>query len=144
MNDRNGLKPWICLYNPPAWALPEGMWSAGFEPSPFSLKAWGAAVEKLARQYDGKLMGFEMLNEIVPGNKCKDPVKEYVDICRVGHEAAKKVNPKNVIQLAGGLWPHNYRIDLLNAGVGQWIDVLPVHYSTYEGIVEAHCRPRCL
>ena len=137
MNDRNGLKPWICLYNPPAWALPEGMWSAGFEPSPFSLKAWGAAVEKLARQYDGKLMGFEMLNEIVPGNKCKDPVKEYVDICRVGHEAAKKVNPKNVIQLAGGLWPHNYRIDLLNAGVGQWIDVLPVHYSTYEGIVEA-------
>ena len=50
---------------------------------------------------------------------------------------AKKVNPKNVIQLAGGLWPHNYRIDPLNAGVGQWIDVLPVHYSTYEGIVEA-------
>ncbi len=137
MNDRNGLKPWICLYNPPAWALPEGMWSAGFEPSPFSLKDWGLAIEKLARRYDGKLMGFEMLNEIVPGNKCKDPVKEYVDICRVGSQAAKKVNPKNVIQLAGGLWPHNYRIDLLNAGVGKWIDVLPVHYSTYEGIVEA-------
>lgn len=137
MNDRNGLKPWICLYNPPAWALPEGMWSAGFEPSPFSLKDWGLAIEKLARRYDGKLMGFEMLNEIVPGNKCKDPVKEYVDICRVGSQAAKKVNSKNVIQLAGGLWPHNYRIDLLNAGVGKWIDVLPVHYSTYEGIVEA-------
>ena len=137
LNDRNGLTPWICLYDPPAWALPEGMWAAGFEPSPFSLKDWGLAVEKIARRYDGRLMGFEMLNEIVPGNKCKDPVRDYVEICRVGAQAAKKVNPKNVIQLAGGLWPHNFRIDLLNAGVGEWIDVLPVHYSTYEGIVEA-------
>ena len=137
INDRNGLRPWICLVSPPAWALPDGMWSAGYEPSPFSLEAWGAAVEKLARRYDGRLMGFEMLNEIVPGNKCKDPVGEYIEICRVGSQAAKKVNPANVIQLAGGLWPHNYRIYLLNAGVGRWIDVLPVHYSSYEGIVEA-------
>ncbi len=137
LNNENGLRPWICLYDPPAWALPEGIWSAGFEPSPFSLDAWGAAITKLAKRYDGQLMGFEMLNEIVPGNKCKDPVREYVEICRVGYQAAKAVNPKNVVQLAGGLWPHNYRIDLLNAGVGKWVDVLPVHYSTYEGIVEA-------
>ena len=137
VNNKHGLQPWICLYGPPAWALPEGMWYAGFEPSPFDLDAWSAAIGNLAARYKGRLYGFEMLNEIVPGNKCKDPVKEYVAICRAGYKAAKAVDPNLVIQLAGGLWPHNYRIDLLNAGVGEWIDVLPVHYSTYEGVIEA-------
>ena len=137
LNFDNGLRPWICLYGPPAWSLPEGMWSAGFEPSPFDLKAWDNAIHTIGARYKDKLWGFEWLNEIVPGNKCKDPVKEYVAICRTGYQAAKKVNPKFVCQLAGGLWPHNYRIDCLNAGIGDWVDVLPVHYSTYEGIVDA-------
>ena len=137
LNSRNGLKPWVCLISPPAWALPEGMWSAGFEPSPFDLKAWGNAVTVIGTRYRDALWGFEWLNEIVPGTKCKDPVAEYVAICRAGYLAAKAVNPKFVCQLAGGLWPHNYRIDCLNAGVGEWVDVLPVHYSTYEGIVDA-------
>lgn len=137
LNADNGLLPWICFYAPPAWALPEGMWSTGFEPSPFNLKAWGNAITTLSKRYDGKLFGWEWLNEIVPGNKCKDPVADYVNICTTGYQAAKAVNPKLVTQLAGGLWPHNYRIDCLNAGVAKWVDVLPVHYSTYEGILEA-------
>ena len=137
LNYDNGLLPWICFYAPPAWALPEGMWSTGFEPSPLDLKAWGDAVTTISKRYKEKLMGWEWLNEIVPGNKCKDPVKDYVNICKTGYQAAKAVNPKFVTQLAGGLWPHNFRIDCLNAGVADWVDVLPVHYSTYEGILEA-------
>jgi len=137
LNDENGLQPWICLYAPPAWALPAGMWSTGFEPSPFDLKAWGNAVTTISRRYNEKLFGWEWLNEIVPGTKCKDPVADYVNICKTGYQAAKAVNPRYVTQLAGGLWPHNYRIDCLNAGVAKWVDVLPVHYSTYEGVLEA-------
>ena len=137
LNNQYGLQPWICLYAPPAWALPDGMWSTGYEPSPFDLGGWRTIIDKLARRYPRQLYGFEMLNEIVPGNKCKDPVREYVDICRTGYEAAKAVDPNLVIQLAGGLWPHNYRVDLLNAGVADWVDVLPVHYSTYEGVIDA-------
>ena len=137
LNSRNGLRPWLCLYAPPAWALPEGMWSTGYEPSPFDLGAWKDAVSALALRYKGRLFGFEWLNEILPGNKCKDPVKEYVAICKAGCEAAKSVDEGYVLQLAGGLWPHNFRVDCLNAGVGEWIDVLPVHYSTYDGVVEA-------
>ena len=38
---------------------------------------------------------------------------------------------------AGGLWPRNYRQDLLAAGVGAYLDVLPVHYSDLNGVVDA-------
>jgi len=111
--------------------------SGTYEPSPFSLEAWSNAIDTLAKRYGDKLYGFEFLNEIVPGRLCEDPVKTYVDICRVGYETAKKNNPNYVCQLAGGLWPHSFRIDCLNAGAGKYVDVLPVHYNNYEGIREA-------
>ena len=137
-NHKAGLKPWIQLYGPPAWTLPPEMGRTGeFEPAPFKLEDWANIIDTLAKRYQGKLYGFEFLNEIVPGKACKDPVKEYVDICRVGYETVKKNDPNLVCQLAGGLWPHSYRVDLLNAGVAKYVDVLPVHYSNYEGVKEA-------
>ena len=137
-NAAAGLKPWIQLHGPPAWTLPPDMGATGeFEPAPFKLADWANVLDTLCKRYKGKLYGVEFLNEIVPGKACKDPVKEYVDICRVGYETVKKNDPGLVCQLAGGLWPHTYRIDLLNAGVANYVDVLPVHYSTYEGVREA-------
>ena len=126
-NAAAGLHPWICLYAPPSWSLPAGIHGAGFEPSPFDLDAWGRIVATLSRRYKGKLWGWEWLNEIVPGTKCPDPVKGYLDICRAGTAAAKGVDPSLTTQLAGGLWPHNYRVDLLNAGVGRFVDFVPDH-----------------
>ena len=133
-NTGAGLRPWICLYAPPSWSLPAGIHSAGFEPSPFDLTAWAKAVDTISRRYKGKLWGWEWLNEIIPGTKCPDPVQGYLDICRAGTEAAKAVDPALTTQLAGGLWPHNYRVDLLNAGVAKYIDFVPDHYSDYSGI----------
>lgn len=137
-NTAAGLKPWIQLYGPPSWTLPPEMGRAGqFEPAPFKLEDWANIIDTLCKRYRGKLYGIEFMNEIVPGKACKDPVKEYVDICRTGYETVKKNDTNLVCQLAGGLWPHSFRIDLLNAGVAQYVDVLPVHYSTYEGVREA-------
>ncbi|MGN0854201.1 MAG: hypothetical protein ACI4R9_01625 [Kiritimatiellia bacterium] len=137
-NAAAGLRPWIMLNAPPAWALPAGMGRTGeFEPAPFDLTAWGDTVESLVRRYQGKLWGFEFLNEIVPGRACADPVATYVDICRVGHERVKRTDPRVLCQLAGGLWPHSFRVDLLNAGVAKYVDFLPVHYGNYESVMEA-------
>ena len=137
-NAKAGLKAWIQLHGPPAWTLPEGMSKTGeFEPAPFNLDDWSDIIDTMAKRYQGKLYGFEFLNEIVPGNACEDPVKTYVDICRAGYETVKKNDPNLVCQLAGGLWPHSFRTDLLNAGVAKYVDVLPVHYSGFEGVREA-------
>ena len=137
-NHKAGLKAWIQLHGPPSWTLPPEMGRTGeFEPAPFRLEDWSDTIDFLAKRYKGKLYGFEFLNEIVPGKACKDPVKEYVEICRAGYEAAKRNDPNLVCQLAGGLWPHTFRIDYLNAGIAKYIDVLPIHYGNYEGIREA-------
>ena len=137
-NAAAGLKPWIQLYAPPAWTLPPEMGKTGeFEPAPFKLDDWANILDVLAKRYRGKLYGFEFMNELVPGKACEDPVKTYLDICRVGYDTVKRNDPSLVCQLAGGLWPHSFRVDLLNAGVAKYIDVLPVHYSTYEGVSEA-------
>ena len=132
-----GLKPWISLQGAPTWALPEGMHGFGFEPAPLDTNAWAKAVAKLSRRYKGKLWGWEWLNEIVPGGKCEDPVATYLGICKAGTEAARAVDPGLRMQLAGGLWPRNFRTDLLNAGIEKYIDFLPVHYQDFAGVTAA-------
>ena len=136
-NHEAGLLPWISLQGAPSWALPAGMHGFRFEPAPIDEKAWANFVTTVSRRYKGELWGWEWLNEIVPGSKCDDPVATYLGLCRVGAEAAHAVDPNLKIQLAGGLWPHNFRTDLLNAGVDKYIDFLPVHYQDFAGIASA-------
>jgi hypothetical protein len=132
-----GISPMITLVGAPMWVLPDGVTPPGFEPFPFDDDGWREAATHLAKHYSGRIWGFEWLNEIVPGNKTKNPVADYVRFCKIGTEAVKKVDPKMKIQLAGGLWPRSFRLDLLRAGVGKCVDVLPVHYSHHDGVVEA-------
>ena len=136
-NTDAGLMPWISLQGAPTWALPKGMHNFGFEPAPLDTNAWAKAVTKISQRLKGKLWGWEWLNEIVPGNKCEDPVATYIGICKAGTEAARAVDPNLKMQLAGGLWPQNFRADLLNSGVAKYIDFLPVHYSDFAGITTA-------
>ncbi len=136
-NVEAGLKPWICLYDPPAWVLPVGVHSAGYEPFPFDADAWRESITALAQHYRDRIWGFEWLNEIVPGNKSSCPAQDYLTFCRIGTAAVHAVNPKLKTQLAGGLWPRNFRTDLLAAGIASTIDVLPVHYSDMAGVQEA-------
>jgi hypothetical protein len=136
-NRAAGLVPWICLVDPPPWVLPAGMFGAGFEPFPCDGAAWERTAGTLAARYRGRIRGFEWLNEIVPGNKCADPIREYIDFCRIGTRAVRRTDATMKIQLAGGLWPRNFRLDLLNGGIADHIDVLPVHYSGEAGVREA-------
>ena len=137
MNVKEGLVPYILLIGPPAWVMPAGISGAGYEPFPFDADAWRQSITTIARHYKDRIWGFEWLNEIVPGHKSTEPSKDYYAFCRIGTEAVKAVSPNLHTQLAGGLWPRNFRTDLLALGVGQEIDVLPIHYGSISGIVEA-------
>lgn len=136
-NNEAGLVPWICLVKPPSWVLPGDTHGAGFEPFPFCRDKWENTARHLAETFKGRIWGFEWLNEIVPGNKSLVPEEDYIDFCRIGTEAVKSVDSALKVQLAGGLWPRNFRTDLLAKGVVEYIDVLPVHYSDRTGVQEA-------
>ena len=88
-------------------------------------------------RWKDKILGWEWLNEIVPGGKSKTPSEDYRRFCEIGTEVVKKIDPSKLTLMAGGLWPRNFRTDCLNAGVGKHIDVLPVHYSDMGGVLDA-------
>ena len=135
--EAHGIRPWLMLTGAPEWVLPPNVHSPGFEPYPFDEEGWRESIRAISRKFGGRVYGIEWLNEIVPGNKSSDPVADYGRFCRIGAEELRKANPKARSILAGGLWPRNFRLDMLGSGVGRWIDVLPIHYGEYESAAEA-------
>jgi hypothetical protein len=159
-NRENGIKPWVCLGDPPAWVQGDKPENIGYEPYPFDEAAWKNSARAMSEHWKNAILGWEWQNEIVPGSRVPNPVQNYLNFCRIGTTEAKAVlSPvpneilsgrpptlggtglvqlsKLLILQAGGLWPRNFRQDLLAAGVGAYLDVLPVHYSDLNGVVDA-------
>jgi hypothetical protein len=125
----------ITVYRPAAWVLPEG------RPIHYSMfdcdwEAWRDMVATVTTRYKGKFAAWEWLNEITPGGSA-NYVEDYVKLCRIGTETARAIDPDLYFSLAGGLWPRSFRLEVLNAGAGKYVDVLPVHYSNGSMIREA-------
>ncbi len=133
----HNIKPWILLVGAPEWILPANLHSAEFCPFPFDENAWRECAEEITEHYADKAFCIEWLNEIVPGHLTDDPVGDYMRFCKTGFEKLRSANPEILSAMAGGLWPRNYRTDLIAAGIGKYVDVLPVHYSSYESVKEA-------
>ncbi|MBN2711462.1 MAG: hypothetical protein JXR97_03375 [Planctomycetes bacterium] len=138
MLKENGIDPWLLFDGPPAWAVDNPKsWGTHFAPFPFRDADVASVITKLSNECKDNIIGYEWLNEIVPGKDCADPVADYLRFCKVATNAAKAVNPSYITTLAGGLWPRTFRKSLLAAGVGKHVDVLPVHYSSFGGVEEA-------
>ena len=135
--EKNGIRPWLLLTGAPEWVLPPDVHSPGFEPFPFDEEGWRESIRAIAQKFGKRVYGIEWLNEIVPGNKSNDPVADYKRFCEIGAEELRKVNPEAKSILAGGLWPRNFRLDLLAAGIGESIDILPIHYGGHGSAAEA-------
>jgi hypothetical protein len=130
-----GVAPMVCIYNPPAWALPVGQ-TIGYRAFECDLDAFRDMVRTVSERYRGRFYGWEWLNEIAPGGPAS-AAEYYTGMCGVGTDTARAVDPELHFALAGGLWPRGYRLEVLNAGAGDAIDVLPIHYSDGTGITEA-------
>ena len=133
---RHGVDVWLCIYDPPAFAQPGKVTPISYRAFDFREDVWREFVATATKRLKGKFMGWEWLNEITPGG-CDDPVGTYLAMCRIGTETAKEIDPNLMTILAGGLYPRSFRLDMLKAGVGQYIDALPVHYQNGSGIIEA-------
>ena len=138
VGSKHGIDTWLCIWSPPAWALrgPGKRFKYSYSAFRCDWAAWRDFVGTVTGRLRGKFYGWEWLNEITPGGT-DDAVHDYVTLCRIGTETAKAVDPKLKTILAGGLWPRSFRLEMLKAGVGKYIDVMPVHYSNGSGVREA-------
>ena len=135
---KDGINAWICINGPPAWALRGRMesFSTDYRSVRCDWTAWRDFVRTATTRFKGNQSGWEWLNEITPGGS-QSPVDDYRTLCRIGTETAKSVDPHLTMLMAGGLWPRSYRLEMFDAGVAKWVDVLPIHYSNGDGVREA-------
>lgn len=136
-NVEHGITPWLCLVYPPAWVQTGPARNVPYVPYGFDHDGLASTVKELSQRWGDHIWGWEWQNEIVPGDLVDDPVGNYIDFVKTGTEAVRAVNSDLKVQLAGGLWPRNFRNDLLKQGVADYIDVLPVHYGNYGAVRDA-------
>ena len=136
-NKANGLHPWICITGAPNWLMTCPAANVGFEPFPFHDEDIRDGVATMTKRWKDLIIGWEWLNEIVPGGKSADPVGDYLRFCSIATQTAKGIAPNLRTLLAGGLWPRGFRNDLLHAGVAKYVDEVPVHYSDMGGVLDA-------
>lgn len=137
LGNKYGIETWLLFYAPPAWALDVPAKDFSYAAFPFRDQELSSTITTLAKRFQGKIAGWEWLNEIVPGNMSKDPVADYTRFCKVATAASKAVDPNAYTMLAGGLWPRSFRNAVLANGVGKYIDILPIHYGNGISVKEA-------
>jgi len=132
-----GIGTWLLPAYPPSWAQRAGAGYVGYRAFEVDEEAWRESVRVMTERWKDLIIGCEWLNEIVPGGAGGDPTGAYVRFCRIGSETARSIAPDLKMLLAGGLWPRSFRTSVLKAGVGEHIDVLPIHYANGSGVLEA-------
>jgi len=133
---KHGIHEWLCIVDPPPFALPGRVEPISYRAFECRWDVWQEFVRTVTTRLRGKLDGWEWLNEITPSG-LKDPVGTYLTMCRIGTQTAKAIDPDVKTILAGGLYPRAFRNQMLTAGVGKYVDALPVHYQNGDGILEA-------
>ncbi len=138
-NLAHGLKPWLMLVYPPHWAQRSTVDDANLKYQIYDFDP--AALEDLvvtaSDRYRNKIWGWEWQNESIMGSLVNDPGAKYFEFVETASTASRAVAPHLKIQLAGGLWPRSFRQSLLNLGILDHIDVLPIHYADQSRVIEA-------
>jgi len=133
---RNGVQTWFCIVAPPPWAQKDAATGVHYRAFRGDRDAWRDFVRHTTTRFKGRFYGWEWLNEIVPGGS-QTPVEDYVKLVRIGTATAKAADPNVRTLLAGGLWPRSFRVAVLKAGAGKYIDALPLHYANGPAVREA-------
>lgn len=134
LSQKHGLDVNLLIYRYPAWAqepdstgakLRPGWWS-----NPPRNAEWAKLVSAVATRYKERLYAIEFGNEPNPmGAYWHGTAQEYARHLEAGQKAVKSVAPQIVTTMAGGPFPLPFFSDILAAGGGEHVDVIPLHYA---------------
>ncbi len=131
----NGVKVLGLLGFPPNWASTAPKDAARpwvYKPD---LGAWAAFVENTTRHYRDLVQHWEIWNEpnITTFWEPEPSAKEFLDVVRVGYEAAKRGNPNCEVLMPGlagpgeGRWGMDFLDQLLELGAAKYCDAISIH-----------------
>ena len=89
---KHGVAVWLCVVDPPPFAFRGKPEPPGYRAFDFEEQVWRDFVRTVTTRLNGKILGWEWLNEITPGG-CEDPVGTYVKMCQIGTDTVKAINP---------------------------------------------------
>jgi hypothetical protein len=161
--DAQGLELIVRLSNPPEWSRAAGEEAGTFAP-PDDLQDWADFVTAVVSRYQGRIRYYQLWNEpnihpewgVYPINP-----EAYVELLRVGAEAARAADP-DVVIIAGALAatinlqpaaapPANSLSDLIflqrmyDAGAAPYFDIMAVQgYGLWSGPTDTRMHPRVL
>ena len=125
----------LMIYDPPAWVMSQGG-SAGYRMFDVRLRRLRQDGDHRVAAYQGQArgLGVAQRDHARRHARLRGRLREAVPR---GHRGGKGGRAPSASVLAGGLWPRSYRLDVLDAGAGKYIDVLPIHYGNGSGMQEA-------
>ena len=107
--DKYGLRYQDILFTVPQWLSGQTGWTA---PPPDKMDVWGAYVERLVRQYKGRINHWEIWNE--PDGMWPEATRHsgehYMALLKTAYAAAKRADPNCVV------------LGLSHAGYEEWLE----------------------
>jgi len=107
--DRYGQRYQIILFNAPSWATGASGWSA---PPVDKMGLWSEYIERLVRQYRGRIRYYEVWNEpdLMWPEETRHSGEHYLAMLKATWEAAKRADPECVM------------LGLSHAGYEEWLE----------------------
>ncbi len=94
-------------------------------------------LKQLARQYDGKITHWEMLNEVNLMRGVDNLCSRYLGVLKLAYETLKQINPSNTVLTSGfAELPEPFISDFSSSGGWRYCDVFNFHsYFAPEGLI---------
>lgn len=131
--ESSGVKILLTLGQTPAWAAKDrdsrSAYAPGASSPPKRLADWRDYVRTLAERYRGRILHWEVWNEVNVPKFWSGTYQELAELERIAVEELKAVEPQNVIltpSIQGGAYTQLQRY--LEAGGGQHADVVSYHF----------------
>lgn len=141
LSEEHGVRMQLSLGTPPPWASARPAEPPAFRPGgtaePKNMEDWRNYVRTLATRYKGRIHEWELWNEPNLKQFYTGNVTTMVELAREAYQILKEVDSSNILispAPTGGYTGPSWVENFLNAGGGNYVDVIGFHfYVTLQG-----------
>ena len=124
--DKYGLRYQDILFAAPQWVTGNAGWTA---PPLAKMDLWGAYVEKLVRQYKGRISHWEIWNEpdLMWPEDTRHSGEHYMALLKTGYAAAKRADPNCTVLGLSHAGYEEWAAKVGDLGAKDYMDIATIH-----------------